>query len=367
MSIQSRVKSSQSNKNRYNYQSWQESLDPKLTRRLLRPIAQPGVASTQLVESILLRMQAMTERSPLAKRLLQRQYWVPQRSADAVPIVYARTASNNRGQSVSATDLQPSAQQSAKLSPKKQLPLVIQAKFARPQERSPNDFSGSTIDTQSEGDSRASEMWKLPLIQAKSAIQPVQNVVKTLPVVRENSKGSRLLARSAPTASVAQSATGQKPIVQAKNNTNPSSERLGANSTGKTLGVVQPKLERPVVRENSRTDEGRSPVPLVFASPSTSKVPPASNGLDRTGILPVNNHTSNNGVIQRMSSPDSELTSSPPVPPTPVIEQNRGGGDAESTDTSNEVDVEDLVDRVQRRLMQRLTIETERRGLRRWI
>ena len=402
-----------------NYKSWQSSSNPELMRRLLRPITQPGIASTQLTESILLRMQAMTERLPLAEQLLQRQHWVVQRRADTVPIVYARPAGNGLGQTVSAAELQPpvwtSAQKqsplviqakfapvpqrlakdfsrgkidtqiqpdsrtpetsnrplvqakSAELQPsaQKQPPLVIQAKFAPVPQRSAKDVSRSEIDMQIQSESKAPEISKLPLVQATSAIQSVPNSVKTLPVVRENSNGSRLIARSAPTASVVQSSTGQKPIVRAKNNINLSLARLRTNSTSKTSGVVQLKLERPVVRENLRRDGRRSLLPLVLASPSTTNVPPASNGRVSSRKQNFDRYQSN-GIIQRMSSLDSEFTSSQ-LQPNPIIERANKVGNTESNKTSNEVDVEDLIDRVQRRLMQRLTIETERRGLIRWI
>ncbi len=415
-----------------NNRSWQESLDPKLMQRLMRPIAQPGVAGTQLAESILFRMQAMTDRSPLAEQLGQRRHWVAQQSADAVPIVYARPRSDNLGQNVSAADLQPSVQkpsvpviqakfarpqelsqvdfsrpsvqQSVRSSEQKR--VVIQAKFARPQELSQAarpqelsqaDFSRPPIDNQiksdSPTDSRSREPSQLPLVRAKFPIQPVPNVVKTL--VKENSNGANAARKIGPGRSAATvSQTGQKPMVWAKNS---------RNASGKTL-VVQRKLARPVVRKNSSPDGGRSPGPLVFAS-STNNVPPAGNGRGRagnrpvsshntvvqrfassnhnvssrrngrgrTGILPANNQIGDNGVIQRLPSSDS-FSASPDemVQRSPTTDLDSDVRSAESRELGNEVnvDVEDLVDIVQRRLMQRLTIETERRGLRgltRWL
>ncbi|MBO1351107.1 MAG: hypothetical protein EBE86_028770 [Hormoscilla sp. GUM202] len=401
---------------------WQESLDPKLMRRLMGPISQQGVAGTQLAESILLRMQAMTDRSPLAIQLGQRQHWVAQRSADAVPIVYARpasmspgsatptkTSSDSRGQNVSAADLQPSV--------RKPSGPVIQAKFARPPEKSPADFSQPPI-------AGSPELPKRPLVRARSAIFPDggPNVVEKFPKVREHSNEAsnlpgrlavapsaknmvvqRKLARPVvrensptdgerspvtggqPTPSTNRVTTGgpgtnstgktlvvqrklARPVVRENNPTDGerSTNRvptagLGTNSTGKTL-VVQRKLARPVVRENNRTDGERSPVPLQLAT--------ASNGGGRTGKRVVNNHTSSNNkdVIQRQSSPESNngviQRQFYPNRGSPTIiqrsEDDSGGGDADNK-------VEEIADRVQRLLMQRLTIETERRGLSRWF
>ena len=52
---------------------WQQHLQPDLTQRLTRPLQQPGVAGTQVAESILSRMQGMTSGLPVAAQLLQRQ------------------------------------------------------------------------------------------------------------------------------------------------------------------------------------------------------------------------------------------------------------------------------------------------------
>ncbi|NEO74405.1 hypothetical protein, partial [Moorena sp. SIO3H5] len=73
-----------------NNQTWSESLNPQLTRRLLRPVVSPGVIGTQVAGSIISRVQGMTNQLPLMTKLIQRQHRLQGQSAEAVPIVYAQ-------------------------------------------------------------------------------------------------------------------------------------------------------------------------------------------------------------------------------------------------------------------------------------
>ncbi|NEP50198.1 MAG: hypothetical protein F6K65_15845 [Moorea sp. SIO3C2] len=73
-----------------NNQTWSESLNPQLTRRLLRPVVSPGVIGTQVAGSIISRVQGMTNGLPLMAKLIQRQHRLQGQSAEAVPIVYAQ-------------------------------------------------------------------------------------------------------------------------------------------------------------------------------------------------------------------------------------------------------------------------------------
>ncbi|NEO37710.1 MAG: hypothetical protein F6J90_15790 [Moorea sp. SIOASIH] len=73
-----------------NNQTWSESINPKLTRRLLRPMVSPGVIGTKVAGSIISRIQGMTNGLPLMAKLIQRQQPLEGQSAAAVPIVYAQ-------------------------------------------------------------------------------------------------------------------------------------------------------------------------------------------------------------------------------------------------------------------------------------
>ncbi|NEQ06251.1 MAG: hypothetical protein F6K37_09930 [Moorea sp. SIO4E2] len=73
-----------------NNQTWSESINPQLTRRLLRPMVSPGVIGTQIAGSIISRVQGMTNGLPLMGKLIQRQQRLEGQSAEAVPIVYAQ-------------------------------------------------------------------------------------------------------------------------------------------------------------------------------------------------------------------------------------------------------------------------------------
>ena len=69
---------------------WQEVLDPRLTERLLRPLVRPGRIDTQMSPSIIARYQRLANRLPLLTQLNQRQTHEAGFQTEALPIVYAQ-------------------------------------------------------------------------------------------------------------------------------------------------------------------------------------------------------------------------------------------------------------------------------------
>src|SRR5437867_2129619 len=71
-------------------QTWRQSLDPKLLRRLWRPVEGPGLVSPKPARAILARHQAVAAGLPLADLLHRRAGPLPDMPGAQVPIVYAQ-------------------------------------------------------------------------------------------------------------------------------------------------------------------------------------------------------------------------------------------------------------------------------------
>lgn len=73
-------------------QDWQSAVDSSLVKRLMRPLVQPGAIGSQLGDSILARTEQMTSHLPLLVQFAQRQAGVFQ--PEQIPIVYAQPSSS---------------------------------------------------------------------------------------------------------------------------------------------------------------------------------------------------------------------------------------------------------------------------------
>ncbi|MBD1823549.1 hypothetical protein H6F51_13760 [Cyanobacteria bacterium FACHB-DQ100] len=73
-------------------QAWQSAVDSSLVRRLMRPLVQPGAIGSQLGDSILARTERMTNHLPLLVQFAERQAGVFQ--PEQIPIVYAQPSSS---------------------------------------------------------------------------------------------------------------------------------------------------------------------------------------------------------------------------------------------------------------------------------
>ncbi len=427
-------------------QVWQDSLDPKLTQRLMRPLNQPGVIGTQLAESILLRLQGMTNHLPVAQQLLQRLHWTKQQSPEPLPIVHAQPLSGeSNGTSIVTTPSPPPAQKTqpsigqgkaevattAKTTPNSPLSGVVQPSPASPK----TVVSAKRIDSPklppgadtpgigTPGMIQKAPVQQRPIVPAKGIDSPklspgadtpgmIQKApVQQRPVVSAKGIDSPKLSPGADTPGMIQKApVQQRPVVLAKGidspKLSPGADTPGmiqkapvqqrpvvsakgidspkltpgadtpkmiqkasvqqrpvaiAKSTEKPL-ILQRAVKRPVVRQISRTTPGQSPPTLVFPlSPSLTTAP----NISRIQSDPRQNGT---GVIQRMPSGGARTFVSKYSQSASVIQRSPDNGTGNTSDSSGggEIDVEDLADKVQRKLLKRMAIESERRGLKRW-
>jgi hypothetical protein len=119
--------------------NWQESLNPKLMQRLVRPLVQPGVISSKMAESIVLRSQRFANRLPMLA-IAYRGYATSNSKVEPVPIVYAQpqpvltnavsTNLESHSQPLLASGESRNTQSGESRSSTQ--PVIVQAKFASP-------------------------------------------------------------------------------------------------------------------------------------------------------------------------------------------------------------------------------------------
>jgi hypothetical protein len=109
--------------------AWQAALDPRLTRRLMRPLQRPGVIGTRLARSVVSRFERMAGGFPLLPRLSQRWSSPEASAAGQVPIVYAQPAQPPvEANAASPTASSTSSTSSSALSAKPSQRPIVQAK-----------------------------------------------------------------------------------------------------------------------------------------------------------------------------------------------------------------------------------------------
>lgn len=469
--------------------TWQDALDSHLTRRLIRPLVQPGVMDGRMARVIIARSQRLNNRLPLLTQLQGRGV-ARNLSPEQIPIVYAqplsREASTNSASSIPIDMPQPQANK----------PPVVQAKFARSNksssnitpslERSPSVVQSSKLttpqiqrkldghqtqinaakqlptkqaenhsispssippaeqtpiiyaqlstpntsqtDTLAQTDTQNFEANKLPVVQSSKPVTsqvqrkldghqtPILEVHET----ELNSKASKLpivqakIPRSNYSADIASLSVISSPVVpnssistgqlQKKQNGNetalhsydaltppPNSEErlLSSKLLPQQIPIVyaqalEEKLKQNAIQENKlpvvqATSHLNSllphqPDPLVF---SLSPAQRQTSAVNRTGLasdedrgaLRQGNPTPAQLPIERLMNRINETT----------VIQNNAAMNSQSiagiqinrtinpkAEPQPNVDLDALVDKVERKLMRRLVVESERRGQKRW-
>ena len=470
-------------------QTWQESLNPQLAQRLIRPLVQPGVINTQIARKIIERSQRFTNRLPL----LANRRWASVNSLQSgqTPIVYAQgqppVTSTESGQEsldspsleadklpvvqaklVSNAQSQPVPHQPAHNSPtlpsdypitsplplsenKIDSPLLVQRKTDSGQESldspsleagklpvvpaklvskaqsqpvphqpvhnsptlpsdypitSPLPLSENKIDSpllvqrktdsgQESLDSPSLETGKLPVVQAKLVSnaqsqpvphQPAHNsptlpsdypITSPLPLSENKIDLPLLVQRKTESGQESLDSpsleAGKLPVVQAKlvskaqsqpvphqpahnSPTVPSRYPITLSSSGQDVGRNRYSQ---VVVVSERTEAAAPPTPLVF-SKMTTEVRPETNSTNQAAADSNQTRQRMPGAggqggfsiegLQAQNYPEAIANHSQRSEPVPVAQ----------------VDVEEIANKVERKLMRRLVVESERRGKMRW-
>jgi hypothetical protein len=366
---------------------WQESLDSQFLQRLLRAL-HPGVLNDTIAQDILRRTERMTNRLPLLITLMQRQAGLAMAEGNAIPIVYAQPPERVRVNS--ETPLPPGQPQSQPLK-------VIQAKMIQPSainpivppiERSiaspspavpfPNPISAAipTVDR--------------PIVSATPRAPAINSSPAIAPQLASKSDSISRDFLSQPT--IAQAKSIQKSIVTEKvsfssspsiqNTINSFSQNVADAIAPDSRPVIQPRslpsqktiqnisYSNPQIYSSSVTStiNRSSNSPLTIVSISSGASPPRHNtnpqtprsfpasSMDQPAMPmrvaePLRNspETSSEQQIPTQAIPAKiiELLS-PPTPPLAISQP--------------QIDVEALVNQVERKMMRRLVVERERRG-----
>ena len=351
--------------------NWQTALDLNLVRRLMRPLHQPGAISPDLGNAIIARIERMTNHLPLLVQFAQRQPGVFQ--PDQIPIVYAQ--SSNLIQVVNSHSevfTEPST--------------VIQAKLI-----SNITLINSTSDaTQLNLDSQNSPIIFTQLLQDTSSQVP--SALNQL--FQSNSQS---FAASVSPSSQPDSQINRFNIVQAKSTsiTAPISIeeqmtwRLAQNATAIELhssdlqsvqGATPPKSLRPPSEELTLRSSQRKPIPPLPVVSVRLGIDASTPIVDGRSKSHLNERAIATPLIfthaNATPTPRQPTSSFPSQSPSDFREPYRTRLEphfsASLTETASSdapktpLNIDALTTQVERKLMRRLVIESERRGHTRW-
>jgi hypothetical protein len=80
--------------------NWQDGINTRLLRRLIRPLAQPGMIEMSISQGIIERSDRFLNRLPLLSQQMQRWGNFSTESSESIPIVYAQSISQQTGENL---------------------------------------------------------------------------------------------------------------------------------------------------------------------------------------------------------------------------------------------------------------------------
>ncbi|MEZ4660551.1 MAG: hypothetical protein R2911_23590 [Caldilineaceae bacterium] len=216
--------------------------------------------------------------------------------------------------------------------------------------------------------------------QSPSSVMPAGDAVTVRPTMQ---RAAAMSAAPPPLHRAAQSVVSQKATAQANSNSLPVVRALPTST-------FTPENNRLVTKPQATASADSAPTPSA-PRPVVQARAPQQNGV-RANSLPLRTaspapSSSTNGVIQRTALPGAQKGSTPPAvrgggvrrravgvntPPviqrTPAAVNQRvdAGAELDEAEQTYELDLETIVDRVQRQFMRRLEVESERRGGAAW-
>ncbi|MDD1424535.1 hypothetical protein MEO93_07880 [Dolichospermum sp. ST_sed3] len=432
---------------------WQQSLDPKLVRRLNNPLMKQGVINGRMARRIIERSPDILEKLPLLAQQMQRWSTTIDLESESTPIVYVQHQ-EQRSQAVEQQTINPNFASPHSSQGNKQV-LIVNAKsipvdmtLSHQDQTTPlvNQRSQSTELTVTPDNSLPNLPNNISSTPSESAIQRKIATSDILPIVNVNSEQSSSLNEN-PQIPLVQQLTPpisniEKPLVNLASQISSTSEGVSTNTNNKispstsvipiidsSVSKIQPKLENSVVvysqpirpklaanepmllieefkRNNpsvvtngnkgvekitqSTVANAQSKLPVVkinsepslpefeslvlSTSPSakkkastlnSSQLTPQMNLVTTTNYnitsspdetLISNNIASNQGIMASTPSPNSQ------PPKVNQINQTSIAG----VSRPPQIDVDALADKVERKIMRRLVVESERRGKNKW-
>lgn len=385
--------------------SWSDALDLQLARRLIRPMVQPGVIDARMARVIIARSQSLNNRLPLLTQLQRRGVTATSLQPGQIPIVYAqllpREAEEVGGTKAAKPPVvqpkfaRPSNSSVGKILPvEPSLPIIQNSNFSVPQiqrkidgNQTPIDASRGASANPTDNSSISPSPSKLPIVQAKFDAADTPSLSNlSLPVVPTPGISTAQLPKkqqekkvyglsndvSAPPISPVRNLfpfdlpTPEIPIVYA--------QLLGENSQRSAPPVNQLPVVKITPNLNSLSPHQSDPLVFSLSSANTLQQTSAINpkrietnpyqvalrqGNQIADKLPINRateQTHETTVIQNTTTNSSQ----------PITGIHRNHTINPKTHPQQTIDLDALADKVERKLMRRLVVESERRGQKQW-
>ncbi len=355
-------------------QNWQTAIDAQLIRRLMRPLYRPGAISPDLGNGIIARIERMTNHLPLLVQFAQRRAGLFQ--PDQIPIVYAQPAKSVQ---VFNTYSAPAAEPSTTT-----VQSNIQANIQT------NIFSTTAVTNPASEPTEPSLIFQnVPLVPAPvSSDQSPQVPI----VLNQSSRPEQSKTPSAETA--LPNLTPQIKPVQAKSTALSAPFSIQEQIRWR---LAQPETPREPIRQASEGVNGRwqsrpdespqappvSSLPVVSVSSGADALSPMVE-IKSPSLLSeraLNKPSRSTPLIFTQSaatpSPTQPTATIPSYPPSlPTFDEREPPRSRQFSSSFTEtnisdipqapVNIEALTTQVERKLMRRLVIESERRGQNRW-
>lgn len=396
---------------------WENAINRQLQQRLLRPLLQPGLINTsKLARTIILRSQSLSERLPLLAQINQRWSSVRTQAVNDIPLVYAQSLPSQDNSVKTPNSLAGSSRtnlQVAKANPLstpgnigENFNLLETAPVVKGQSRSiPTVQAKFTSDNQSnlisqarqtdlslskEGNQKSTDVF--PGIQESGNLEKVlsPNYSVDLININRNIYLEKILDQELPLISAKLDLPLQSPDI------------LSLSYLGDSVENNSRKSELPLVKittESNFTPTERTALLLNQISVDQALMSEDSQplviknlvsswqGLDTELLLPIaplksyktvaaneredlvnkqynlgekskNQKTYEVAIARTVTHTASNNSTRLPIQTQETF--------STQTDTKNQIDLDSLANKVERKLMRRLAIESERRGQKRW-
>lgn len=346
-------------------QDWQSAVDSSFVRRLMRPLVQPGAIGSQLGDSILARTEQMTNHLPLLVQFAERQVGVFQ--PEQIPIVYAQPS-----RSVESVEVVPSHTQTTTE------PLtIVQATLIA--NSTLNDYASSPTNLsikelrQEHFNHSTSNSTSLSVGELRREPEFLQQAGSADVIASPSPPRSSNLSSQNPSIVYAQKITNEF-------QTNLSNQTL----TVRPLALGSPKSQSPPKLSDSQSKplpqvtptNSKKTNPPALASPPTITIrtgteaaPPAATWQTRTHL---NETATTIPIVFAQTNPasPSPQPSSRTPPELPQFSEFPSTVSPPLTDTFSAppppINLDTLTTQVERKLLRRLVVESERRGQTRW-
>jgi hypothetical protein len=373
--------------------NWQDSLDVRLVNRLHRPLRQPGLMKMAMGENIINRCDRFLNRLPLLSQQMQRWGNTSISTSDSVPIVYAQPVSTTEQQETGTNlvsqqssvppiqrkvDSATSSNTSSNLSNQITSPLPLQTQINQTSISSSEipivspQITSEAFTNISEVPLQAKYNSSSPNYQAQSGSENTQPLINhsvnnnisdrnqqtdvsssKIPIV-----SPQLISNNSSFTEILNISEQSLPTIQLK--------QQNFSQPSPSISIVHPLNTVPITaqplqnRKNLiNNHQNITPLPLVPTIPSANSTlisQPLPLSLTKSPVL--SNHTNN----QTHSSNPNPFPSPKIITNSELTKQTSISTTTNHTNQNSNLDIDTIATQVERKIMRRIVIESERRG-----